>query len=187
MHSLTKLTIVFISLLLTACTTTENTGDILEGDSKNQQQQQLTDSTEIVPYHEDTPDIGNEISTHQLGPEFQDPQNPLSTLTVYFAYDSSQVQQEYIAAIAAHAEYLRSYPSLRMVLAGHGDERGSAEYNIALGEQRAKAVAKMMKMQGVQATQLEVVSYGEEKPATTGHDEAAWQMNRRVELLYQGQ
>ncbi|MFA5984906.1 MAG: peptidoglycan-associated lipoprotein Pal [Methylococcaceae bacterium] len=121
-----------------------------------------------------------------LGPEFSDPSNPLSKQTIYFQLDSSQVQQDFISVIAAHAQYLAANPGQHLTLEGHGDERGSREYNIALGEQRAKSVANMMKLQGVGENQLEVVSYGEEKPAAFGHDEDSWQLNRRVELVYQG-
>jgi peptidoglycan-associated lipoprotein len=124
--------------------------------------------------------------TGGMGPEFSDPNNPLSKQTVYFMLDSSQVQEDFVPVIAAHSQYLAAHPGQRMVLEGHGDERGSREYNIALGEQRAKSVANMMKAQGVSDGQLEVVSYGEEKPAAFDHDEASWELNRRVELVYQG-
>ncbi|MDD5274204.1 MAG: OmpA family protein, partial [Methylovulum sp.] len=77
-------------------------------------------------------------------------------------------------------------PSQHITLEGHGDERGSREYNIALGEQRAKSVASIMKIQGVSESQISVVSYGEEKPAAFGNDESAWELNRRVEINYQG-
>lgn len=127
-----------------------------------------------------------EFNVSRLGPEFTDPANPLSKLTVYFMYDSSQVQQDFIPVIAAHAQYLLTHPMQRVILGGHADERGSREYNIALGEQRAKSVYRLMKVQGVADNQLEVVSYGEEKPAAEGMDEASWQLNRRVELGYQG-
>ena len=100
--------------------------------------------------------------------------------------DSSQVQQDFVPVVAAHSQYLLANPGQHVVLEGHGDERGSREYNIALGEQRAKAVASMMKVQGVNESQLEIVSYGEEKPAAFGHDESSWELNRRVELVYQG-
>ncbi|MEQ1529495.1 MAG: peptidoglycan-associated lipoprotein Pal [Methylococcales bacterium] len=119
-----------------------------------------------------------------LGPEFSDPNNPLSKQTIYFMLDSSQVQEDFVPVIAAHSQYLASHGNQRIVLEGHGDERGSREYNIALGEQRAKSVANMMKVQGVSESQIEVVSYGEEKPAAFGHDEASWEMNRRVEVVY---
>lgn len=124
-------------------------------------------------------------SGSNLGPEFSDPNNPLSKQTIYFELDSSQVKQEYVSVVAAHAQYLASHPNQHVILAGNADERGSSEYNIALGEQRAKSVERMMRSQGVSAGQLEIVSYGEEKPAVVGHDESAWQMNRRVEIGYQ--
>lgn len=120
-----------------------------------------------------------------LGPEFSDPNNPLSKQVIYFELDSSQIRQEFVPVVAAHAQYLASHPNQHVILAGHADERGSSEYNIALGEQRAKSVERMMRAQGVVSSQLEVVSYGEEKPAVSGHDESAWGMNRRVEVGYQ--
>jgi peptidoglycan-associated lipoprotein len=120
-----------------------------------------------------------------LGPEFNDPNNPLSKRTIYFMLDSSEVMPDFIPVIKAHAQYLIANPAQRMTLEGNADERGSREYNIALGEQRAKSVANMMKVQGVSEMQLDIVSYGEEKPVAFGSDEAAWEMNRRVELVYQ--
>ncbi len=119
-----------------------------------------------------------------LGPEFTDPNNPLSKQTIYFMLDSSQIQQDFVPVIAAHAQYLVANPGQRISIEGHGDERGSREYNIALGEQRAKSVASLMKAQGVSESQFDVVSYGEEKPAAFGSDEASWELNRRVELVY---
>ena len=127
----------------------------------------------------------NSSGKSKLGTEFSDPRNPLSKKTIYFMYDSSQVKQEFVSVVAAHAQYLMDHPSQRVVLEGHADERGSREYNIALGEQRAKAVLRMMKMQGVYEDQLDVVSYGEEKPEADGMDSASWQLNRRVEVLYE--
>ena len=119
-----------------------------------------------------------------LPPEFSDPNNPLSKRTIYFMLDSSQVQQDFIPVIAAHARYLLANPSQHVVLEGNGDERGSREYNIGLGEQRANSIAAMLKAQGVSASQLSVDSYGEEKPVAMGHDESSWELNRRVELAY---
>ncbi len=119
-----------------------------------------------------------------LPPEFSDPNNPLSKRTIYFMLDSSQVQQDFIPVIAAHARYLLANPSQHVVLEGNGDERGSREYNIALGEQRSKTVAGMLKAQGVSESQLGIVSYGEEKPVAMGHDESSWELNRRVEIAY---
>lgn len=120
-----------------------------------------------------------------LGPEFSDPNNPLSRSTIYFVYDSSDVQPDFIPVINAHATYLVAHPNQKLTLEGHADERGSPEYNIALGDQRAKAVAGMMKAQGVSDGQLTLVSYGEEKPAVFGSDESSYERNRRVEMSYQ--
>ena len=128
---------------------------------------------------------GNGDYASTLGPEFNDPNNPLSKRTIYFMLDSSEVMPDFVPVIAAHAQYLIANPAQRIILEGNADERGSREYNIALGEQRAKSVASMMKVQGVSASQLDIVSYGEEKPAAFGSDESAWEKNRRVELDYQ--
>lgn len=119
----------------------------------------------------------------KLGPGGMDPSSLLSKRTIYFVYDSSQVQQNFIPMVAAHAQYLMDHPEKRIVLEGYADERGSREYNIALGEQRAKSVYEMMTRQGV-PKQMEVVSYGEENPASNGMNEEAWQLNRRVEIVY---
>lgn len=119
-----------------------------------------------------------------MGPEFSDPNNPLSKSTIYFMLDSSQIQPDFEPVIAAHARYLASHPNQRIVLEGHADERGSREYNIALGENRSKSVAGLMRSQGASDSQMDLVSYGEEKPAAMGSDEAAWELNRRVELVY---
>ncbi len=118
------------------------------------------------------------------GGAFDDPRNPLSKSTIYFMYDSSDVKPEYEAVISAHANYLAEHPGASIVLEGHADERGSREYNIALSEQRANAVARKMGLQGASDSQIKRVSYGEEKPVAFGHDDTAWQLNRRVQIVY---
>ncbi|MEI8209045.1 MAG: peptidoglycan-associated lipoprotein Pal [Methylococcales bacterium] len=128
---------------------------------------------------------GSDDYASTLGPEFNDPSNPLSKRTVYFMLDSSEIMPDFLPVIAAHAQYLVANPSQKITLEGNADERGSREYNIALGEQRAKSVASKMKVQGVSENQINVVSYGEEKPAAFGNDETAWEKNRRVEIVYQ--
>lgn len=111
---------------------------------------------------------------------------PPAERVIYFEYDSDDVLQEYRPVIDAHAAYLSANPRRGATLEGHADERGSSEYNIALGEQRARAVARLLSLQGVSESQLQSVSYGEEKPAALDHDEAAWHRNRRVEINYTG-
>jgi peptidoglycan-associated lipoprotein len=103
---------------------------------------------------------------------------------VYFEYDSSEIRSDYIPVVAAHATYLIKYPTARVRLEGHTDDRGSREYNIGLGERRAQAVRRALLAQGVAESQVATVSYGEERPAVEGADEAALAQNRRVELVY---
>jgi peptidoglycan-associated lipoprotein len=108
----------------------------------------------------------------------------LQNRTLYFDFDSSEIRSDYDALIAAHARYLVANPSTRVRLEGNTDERGSREYNIGLGERRAQAVRRALMLQGVAESQLTTVSYGEERPAVTGHAEEAWSRNRRVEIVY---
>ncbi len=104
-----------------------------------------------------------------------------SMTTFYFEYDSSDLKQDAMRALDVHARDLQSNGA-RVVLEGHADERGTREYNMALGERRAKAVQRYLVLQGVSPAQLEPVSYGEERPNVIGHDENSWSQNRRVEL-----
>jgi peptidoglycan-associated lipoprotein len=103
---------------------------------------------------------------------------------IYFDYDSSEIKPEFVSLIASHAHALARNASVRVRLEGHTDERGSPEYNIGLGERRAQAVRRALMLQGVTDAQVATVSYGQERPAVSGHDEAAWAKNRRVEIIY---
>jgi len=102
---------------------------------------------------------------------------------VYFEFDSSEIRGDDLQTVSAHAAYLAKYKSARVRLEGHTDERGSREYNIGLGERRAQAVRNALLLQGVAEPQITTVSYGEERPAVEGSDEAAYAKNRRVELV----
>ena len=115
-----------------------------------------------------------------------DPNSPLSQRVLYFDLDSSQIKDEDRDIITVHAEFLAAHADIAVVLEGHADERGSREYNIALGEKRAKAIKQLMTLQGVTENQIQVISFGEERPVALGHDTAAWELNRRVEILYSG-
>jgi peptidoglycan-associated lipoprotein len=103
---------------------------------------------------------------------------------VYFDFDSAEIKGAGTEVVAAHAKYLAAHPNTRVRLEGHTDERGSREYNIGLGERRAQSVRRALLLQGASEAQLSTVSYGEERPAAPGHDEAAWAKNRRVEIVY---
>lgn len=102
-----------------------------------------------------------------------------------FAYDNSALENKYLDSVNAQAEYLKSHSGARVLIAGNTDERGSREYNIALGEHRANTVADILRMAGVDRQQIRVVSYGKERPANLGHDEASHAQNRRAELTYE--
>ncbi len=108
----------------------------------------------------------------------------LAQTRVYFAYDSSDLDAESQAIAEAHATYLSNNPSTRVVLEGHADERGTREYNLALGERRAQSVVDVLIALGVSAENIENISYGEENPVAEGHDEESWRLNRRVEIRY---
>ena len=102
---------------------------------------------------------------------------------VFFEFDSSEIRADYLSVVAAHAAYLTKFPTARVRLEGHTDERGSREYNIGLGERRAQTVRKALMLQGVAEAQITTVSYGEERPAVEGSDESAYAQNRRVEFV----
>jgi peptidoglycan-associated lipoprotein len=108
----------------------------------------------------------------------------LAKRTIYFDFDSSEIKGEGTDIVAAHAKYLAKYGAMKIRLEGHTDERGSREYNIGLGERRAQAVRRALLLQGAAEGQISTVSYGEERPAAAGSDEAAWAKNRRVEIVY---
>ena len=103
---------------------------------------------------------------------------------VYFDFDSSEIKGEGTDIVAAHAKYLAAHGGTRVRLEGHTDDRGSREYNVGLGERRAQAVRRALLLQGASDAQISTVSYGAERPAVSGHDEAAWAKNRRVEIVY---
>jgi peptidoglycan-associated lipoprotein len=108
----------------------------------------------------------------------------LQNRTIYFDFDSSEIKSEYDSLITAHARYLAANPKAKVRVEGNTDERGSREYNIGLGERRAQAVRRALMLQGVSDTQITTVSYGEERPAVTGHTEEAWSRNRRANIVY---
>lgn len=118
------------------------------------------------------------------GNPLKDPSNILSKRSVYFELDSNVVKDEFKPLVSAHARYLQQNRAAKVTVQGNADERGSREYNIALGQRRADAVSQAMQLLGAQASQIETVSFGEEKPKATGHDEASWAENRRADIVY---
>jgi len=129
---------------------------------------------------------GAEMGGAFAGRELEDPNSPLAKRVFYFELDSSSLSPEDREVISAHANYLSMQPKVTVVLEGHADERGSREYNIALGERRARAIEQLLLVQGVSPSQVQMISFGEERPVALDHNEAAWRLNRRVEILYSG-
>lgn len=116
-----------------------------------------------------------------------DPNNILSKRSIYFDFDRDEVKAEFRPLVEAHAKYLVEHPEARVVLQGNADERGSREYNLALGQRRAAAVKKVMNVLGASDKQIETVSYGEEKPRCVEQNEACWSQNRRADIVYAGE
>jgi len=113
-----------------------------------------------------------------------DPNSILSKRSAYYPFDVAVVQDEDKPMVQAHAKYLAGHSNRNVRLEGNCDERGSNEYNLSLGQRRADGVKKMLELGGAKASQLDNVSYGEEKPRCTDHDEACWKQNRRTDLNY---
>ena len=111
------------------------------------------------------------------------PQADLSQHSVYFDFDKSAIRPDGVPVISDWAGYLTSHPTDRLRIEGNCDERGTPEYNVALGERRANAAAQSLKSQGVSAAQIEVISYGKTRPVALGHDEDSWAKNRRADLV----
>ena len=113
----------------------------------------------------------------------QAPQAVRMFAPIYFDYDKADVREDQRAALSGFADYLKARPALRATLEGHCDERGTIEYNLALGQRRAESVATFLARAGVAAERIAAVSYGKERPADAGGGEAAWARNRRVEMV----
>ncbi len=160
----TALTFAAIVLMLAGCSTTSET----------------TDATDRGP----SADTGTEFSqgeTPAADSVSRVPSAPSQLGTAYFDFNRSEIRSDMRDVLKANAELLQS-SNAAAVIEGHADERGSEEYNLALGERRAEAVRKYLAALGVSSSQMRIVSYGEAKPAASGHDESAWQLNRRAEF-----
>lgn len=117
----------------------------------------------------------------------RDPANPLSKRSVFFELDSSTIKPEFQSVVETHGRFLSAKPAVKITVQGNTDERGSREYNLALGQRRAEAVRLALRTQGVHDEQIDTISYGSEKPRAEGHDEAAWAKNRRADIAYPGE
>lgn len=125
---------------------------------------------------------GTELADTSRGRQNPAEARPDLKRSVYYEFDQYEVKPEYHVLVESHAKWLRATPGARLTIEGNADERGSREYNLALGQRRAESVMRMMRIFGVRPEQIEAVSFGKERPRATGHDEAAWAENRRADF-----
>ncbi|MEZ8020334.1 peptidoglycan-associated lipoprotein Pal [Vibrio splendidus] len=164
-------------MAVTACSSTDEATSATSGTESNQTtsgSEGNVDTTVVTPI-----DANGQLSEQELKE-----QALRETQTIYFAFDNSTIAGDYEEILAAHAAYLSNNVDMNVTIEGHADERGTPEYNIALGERRAQAVAKYLQALGVQADQISIVSYGEEKPLLLGQSEDVYAKNRRAVLVY---
>ena len=163
---------IFAALVLSACGSTppRDNSALLEASAKG---------AIVQPVTIDGLQDGSEIDPNSIAGKA-----PLERV-IYFDYDTAELRPEFLDIVAQHGRFLAQNPEGRVRLEGHTDERGSREYNIALGEARAKTVARMLQLQGVSSAQTRTVSYGEELPVDDGHNSDAWAKNRRVNVIYE--
>jgi len=175
------------ALMVAACS---STGEVNEGEAGNTtastEQTSSANGADSGSANGTTAVDTSAVSGESLKSEMSQAEAALMEQTVfYFDFDQSTIKSDSKAALMAHAAYLAANGSARVVLEGHADERGTVEYNLALGERRGMAVRRYLLANGASASQLEVVSFGEERPAVMGHNESSYAKNRRVEIKYQ--
>lgn len=185
MKMLSKVFIAVLPLVvMVGCGTAPKSSGTTAAETAGQAPPAATETVEAVDQGAVTTAMPEEMGF--VGDPLDDPSSLLAKRVIYFDFDKSDVKSEFRDIIAAHAGYLADHPNASIVLEGHADERGSREYNMGLGERRANSVSRFLRVQGANGGQLEMVSYGEERPVAMGHDEASWRLNRRVEIIYQG-
>ena len=175
------LLVTLIAVVLAACQSTPTQDNAAPVEDKSATASQSGASTS------GTSGTGVSGTSTSSGNPLRDPNNILSKRSVYFDFDSYVVRDEFKPLVEAHGKYLQSNRSARMTIQGNADERGSHEYNLALGQRRADSVKRMMVLLGATDGQVETVSFGKEKPRNPGHDESSWAENRRDEIIYAGE
>ena len=177
--------LAFLALFVSACATTQGeeitegpSVDITaegEGDGSATPIEESTDGVMATPIAED--DLTAEEMLEQTD-------TALANRTIYFEFNSANLTDESLNILEVHGNFIADNGNVHVRLEGHADERGSREYNIGLGYRRAQSVRRVLLIQGASSDQIETISYGEEQPVASGHDEDAWAKNRRVELIY---
>lgn len=173
MRTTTTLALILSSALaLTACSSSVKLDDNVKVEDRTATSPNTADARTVAP-----------LTTGSTDP-LNDPKGVLAKRSIYFDFDSFIVKDEFKPVVEAHGKYLSSNKNRKIVIQGNTDERGGREYNLALGQKRAEAVRKSLSLLGVADSQMEAVSFGEEKPKATGSDEAAWAENRRADIVY---
>lgn len=175
---------IVLGLALAGCGTTDVKDEGVPVESRKPESVTLPPPVTTVKPPAKAPTTGS-IRTEQVaGNPLKDPSNILSKRSVFFDYDSAVVKDEFKPVVTAHAKYLTDNRGRRVVVQGNTDERGSREYNLALGQRRADSVKKMLMLLGATDNQIETVSFGEEKPRAMGSTENAYSENRRADIAY---
>jgi len=184
------LSIAAIAAILAGCASTdvkEQTGAPVEDRKPDPITQAPTQPTP-APVKQVQPPVTTGVGQQDIrGNPLKDPASILSKRSVFFDYDSTMVKDEFKPLITAHSKFLTDNRGRKVVIQGNTDERGSREYNLALGQRRADSVKRMMMLLGVTDGQIESVSFGEEKPRATGTDEKSFAENRRSDIVYDGE
>ena len=176
---------VVIASVLAGCASTDTKDD---GAPVIDRQPQAATKPEAAPKQTPPPPTVKKVESQPVAANpLKDPGSVLSKRSIYFEYDSASVKEEDKPLVTAHAKFLTDNRNRKITIQGNTDERGSREYNIGLGQRRADSVKKMMMLLGVTDSQVETVSFGEEKPAVQGADEASWAKNRRADIVYDGE
>ncbi len=179
MKNITKVMMVLIfALAVTACK--KDVKPVMDDNNNNNN----NNNTNNIPV-DTTPVDPSKICCNPE--DLTNPQSLLSKRVIYFGYDQATIRSEFREILSLHARYLQENPSARMTVEGHADERGSREYNLALGEKRGYAIANLLRAQGAALGQVSVVSYGEERPESTCSNDSCWSQNRRGVIIYTAQ
>ena len=171
------------AIFVTACATTQETSI---PDESSQTGAIVEGSGTMIISEDDVGASASAITDEQLSARemLEQSDSILANRTIYFEFDSDALSDESRSILEAHGAFIGENGEVEVRLEGHADERGSREYNIALGDRRAQSVRRVLLLQGASTDQIDTVSYGEEQPAMPGHTEEAWAENRRVELIY---
>lgn len=159
---------------------------VLIGGCASTSNQSTTPQTDRQRAPDPVPSIAAPVAADDLA-MVRDPRSPLFQRLVLFDYDSHLIKAEYGDLLQAHGKFLGGKPAVKIVVQGSTDERGSREYNLALGQRRAEAVKRRLEISGAGSAQIEAVSFGEERPRDTGHNEASWAKNRNAAITYPGE